>query len=168
MKRTLLKIVLVAVFSLLAINQVKTAFFYVASVSQAAQGVHLPSKKAWRFARLLAMETQENLKTYQLGLKALFPFHHIPSAQDLFDSIRSHPRFLGFLTKDEASDRFTTGNDNFVIFEEKNRTEAHFYVVHNSGSRHFTVNQTGFAGIDNYETVQYPSLARLLKDTVAL
>ncbi len=168
MKKTLFKIAFVAVISLSVVHRVQASvnlspfdFFKSAEVLGSV------SKKARHFSRFLAMGTQENLKAYHLGLETLFAGYRIPSAQDLFDSIRSHSNFLGFLTENEAVDRLSGASNSFVIFEEKNGAEAHFYIVHPKGIRHFNVNGIGFAGLDNSEGIQYPSLASFLESTVA-
>ncbi len=120
MKKTLFKIAFVAVVSLSAMCKVQAdSILSSVDASRPAEAVNILSKRAERFSHLLAMGTQENLKAYHLGLKALFPSHPIPSAHDLFQSIRSHSSFLGSLTKDEALDRFDAGNDSLAIFEEE-------------------------------------------------
>ncbi len=168
MKKTLFKVAFVVVFSLSGVckaqagsslNQVDALHF--------SGAINVPQKSAERFSHFLAMGTQENLKAYHLGLKALFAQYHIPSAQDLFDSIRSHSNFLGLLTKDEAVNEFNKANNSFVLFEEKNRSEVHFYIIHAKGLRHFNVNEVGFAAIDNVDK-QYPSFSNFLKSTVVI
>ena len=75
------------------------------------------------------METEENLKAYHLGLRSIFPGYHIPSAEDLLNSIRSHSEFIGLLSQDEAKERFQDEEKSYFIFEEKNNTPGHFYTA---------------------------------------
>ncbi len=166
MKKTLFKIAFVAVLSLSAMCKAQPdASLNPFDFFKSTAVLSTFGKKDERFSHFLAMGTQENLKAYHLGLRSLFPAYHIPSAQDLFESIRSHSNFLGFLTQDEAIDELNTAKGNFAIFEEKNKAEAHFYVIHAEGLRHFTVNEVGFASIDNSQAVRYPSLAGFLEST---
>ncbi len=166
MKKTLFKVAFVVVFSLSGACKARAG----SSLSRVdalhfSESMNIPHKGAERFSYFLAMGTQENLKAYHLGLKALFMEYHIPSAQDLFESIRSHSNFLGLLTKDEAVNEFNKANNGFVLFEEKNRSGVHFYIIHAKGLRHFSVNETGFASIDNAQGIRYPFLTSLLKST---
>ncbi len=166
MKETLLKIIFVAVLSLSVINKAR-AMQCAANILQPRRVMSVPSQEPKRFSCLLAMETQQNLKAYHLGLKAVFAHYHIPSANDLLKTIRSHSNFLGTLAKNEALDRFSRVKLPFFIFEEKDMLEPHFYVVRGGGMRHFTVDKGEYAGIDNISSIKYPSFSRFLKSTVA-
>ena len=118
------------------------------------------------FSHFLAMQTEENLKAYHLGLRAIFPNYHIPSSEDLLSSIRSHSQFIGLMSQDEAREKFQTGQKPYFIFEEKDNIPGHFYIVHPGGFRHFTVNDRQLAGIDNGDGCYYPTLKHLIKSTV--
>lgn len=113
------------------------------------------------FTHLFAMGTSENLKTYHIGLRSLFPNYQAPCNQDLLTSIRSHQKFVGYLSREEALDRFKAGEFRYFIFEEKDHSD-HFYVAYSGNLRHFTVNHKQYAGIDNGVSIYYPSLSHFL------
>lgn len=120
------------------------------------------------FSHLFAMGTDENLKAYHIGLKYIFPNYQIPSVQNLLDTIRSHSRFVGFLSQDEAWNRCQTQENRYFIFEEKGNVPGHFYIAYSQKLRHFTVNKKEIAGIHNGHSVCYPGLNRLLQSTFAI
>ena len=130
-----------------------------AQVAPVAQGSH-------SFSHFLALGTNENLKTYHLGLRSIFPNHCIPSAEDLLNSIRSHSQFVGLMSQNEAQEQFQAGRQPYLIFEERGNVPGHFYVAHPGGLRHFAVNAIEIAGIDNGAMSRYPVLSHLLTSTV--
>ena len=166
MKKTLLNITLVSAFGLSTIcgwcqapSPSKTAAFL--------QSSQMPYdlEEVSRFSHFLGMGTQENLKAYHIGLKALFPQHRIPSSSDLLDSVYSHENFVGSLTQLDALDRLKGGSDPFIIFKDTRDEEGHFYIAHSGGLRHFIVNKMEIASIDNVYPC-YPSLNHLLQSTL--
>jgi hypothetical protein len=159
MKKTLIKIALVAALSLSTIPGWSKALAVPMKFIEAFK----TPKGSHHFSHLLAMGTQENLKTYHLGLQALFPDYQIPSAQDLLDAIESHPQFFGTLTQSEAIEQFERNAHPFIIFEED---KGHFYIAHSGGLRHFTIAGREFPRFDNGQDFRYPDLSHFLESTL--
>ena len=163
MKKALFTVSLTAALSLSTAlgwsNNVSFASKPWIQVSPVAQG-----KRS--FSHFLALGTNENLKAYHLGLRSIFPSYHIPSAEDLLNSIRSHHQFIGLMSQEKALNRFKAKMDtSYVIFEEENHT-GHFHMIHSGGLRHFTVNAMEIPGIDNGSHLCYASLGHFLRSTL--
>ena len=165
MKKALFTVSLTAALSLSTAlgwsNNVSFASKPWIQVSPVAQG-----KRS--FSHFLALGTNENLKAYHLGLRSIFPSYHIPSAEDLLNSIRSHHQFIGLMSQEKALNRFKVKMDaSYVIFEEENHT-GHFYMIHSGGSRHFTISNRQLAGIDNGGNIRFPNLSHFVQSTLFL
>lgn len=169
MKKTLLKIAIYAALTLTTLSgwsqtvpAPKVAFFL------ANQNPSKLSNHTGQFSLYFGLQTDENLKTYHLGLKTLFLDHHIPSSRDLLAAIRNHPHFIGLQTQSEALKQWNKQETPYLIFEEYGKNSPHFYIAHSCGLRHFTVNQQAIAGLDNGRDDRFPHLEALVNATITL
>ncbi|MCB1116279.1 MAG: hypothetical protein KDK71_07410 [Chlamydiia bacterium] len=168
MKKTLLKIACIAALSLSTLSAWSQDFSLRTCTFSLNTTMSDEAKQAsGKFSCLEALGTLENLKAYHLGLRALFPDHHIPTPQDQLKVIRSHSHFEGSLTQPEALQLFMNENRTYFIFEEKGRKEPHFYLAHSGGLRHFTVNPADISGLDNGSVIVYISLDLFIRSTLA-
>lgn len=169
MKKTLLKIAIYATMALTTLLEwsppVSTSniAFFLEKPSLSKLSTH-----TIQFSHFFGLHTDENLKTYHLGLKALFPDHLIPSSIDLLTAIRLHPHFIGLQTQTEALNLWNKQEKPYLIFEKQGRIGPHFYIAHSLGLRHFTVNQKAIAGLDNGHELRFPHLEHLIRSTIIL
>lgn len=120
-----------------------------------------------QMSKMFGLNTAENLKAYHYGLKTIYPIHSIPAKENLLESIRAYPMFIGEVTKPlaaaEVSSRLET--TPFFIYEIKKQEDApHFYLASSKGVRHFTVELRGvLASIDNGVMLAYPMLSHFIE-----
>jgi len=123
---------------------------------------------------MLALQSNENLRTYHLGAKFFNPAHKVPTEKDLSDSIKSHPFFIGRFTNEPNYDEYVSLKDqfnySFFILETVKNDKIDFYMVHLKGIRHFVIStkndrQDNLASIDN-SAKNYPDLESFIKCTL--
>lgn len=169
MKKTLLKISLAAV--LILSTQIGHAHkSFNKNIYFSWPQIQKPSKRNQIYSHYLALNTEENLKAYHLGLKALFLDYHIPTVEDLIHTIRIHPLYSGKLNKTEGIKLSEHSQAPFIIFEEQNDEQiCHFYIACEQKLRHFSVKSLSenkkIASIENAGFFEYPTLNRFLQCT---
>lgn len=174
MKKTLMKITLVAAFllssssfsnSLFATDPVQSAFVAFTQLSTEVE----KDFSDFSVVSRQGLKSEGELKAYHLGLQALNSEYRIPNEKDLLDAIHAHPSFVGVLSDNR---NVYDGEDSHFIFEMIKDGKEHFYLSHKKGIRHFVVNtvvEEGFttphllnATIDTY----YPSIDHFIRSTV--
>lgn len=169
MKKNLVKIACIAALSLSTLSAWSQNFsLRTCNFSLNTTMSNEVKQASGKFSRFEALGTLENLKAYHLGLRALFPDHHIPTPQDQLKAIRFHSHFEGYLTQSEALQLFKNENRTYFIFEEKGREEPHFYLTHAGGLRHFTVNPADISALDNGSVLVYISLDPFIRSTLVI
>ncbi len=124
---------------------------------------------------MYSLQTGENLRAYHLGLKFFNPDHKVPTVEDLTDSIRSHPFFIGKFTNEPDHEEYAILRNKishpFFILETTLNGNSDFYMVHSRGIRHFFMttqnkhldNLTSFS---NSSGKNYPDLNSFIKCTL--
>jgi len=122
---------------------------------------------------MYSLQTGENLRAYHLGLKFFNPDHKVPTVEDLTDSIRSHPFFIGKFANEPTHEEYSILRNKishpFFILETRLNGKSDFYMAHSNGVRHFSIN-TSFksckmASLDNGGGKDYPDLDSFIKCT---
>jgi len=168
MKKTLFRISMVAILTL----SMQLGYSHKAKVEK---GFYFSWPKARyvlemknSYAYYLGLYTEENFKAYHTGLKMLFPTHHLPTFEEMLNSIYNHSEFYGILSKEQALKKVRESAKGLVVFRDKKT--SHFYIAHRKGFRHFSVNtvKVGNANagkLDNLTGLMYPNIDHLLECT---
>ena len=173
MKALLMKIGLIAatIWSTHCIGLMPSLLPFPKTISHVAPSA-VPKKKKI-FSQYLALETNENLKAYHLGLQTISKRHLIPNFAVLLETILSHSHFCGVMTTEQGIELFHQSALPFLIFQDqKSGSQPHFYIAHPRGLRHFTINTLGIgndamASLDNGVTHRYPSLNHFINSTLS-
>jgi len=175
MKKKLMKITLVAV-SIFCLNLYAKINTYAAG-SKNSQII--TNAKANRYNRqyvhMYALQNNENLRTYNLGVKFFNLSNSGLTIEDFYESIVSHQFFIGSLENMSIDEIYVSFKDkvdySFFIFETFQRGKSDFYIAYSGGLRHFTINTVN----DRLDTMtclcngcdkNYPNLDSFIKCTL--
>ncbi len=129
-----------------------------------------------QLARMYGLQNRENLKAYHVGSKFFNPYHKVPTAENLADSIKSHQYFIGIFANEPSYDEYISLKAKvkhpFFILETCQNERSDFYMVHSKGIRHFSVkslnkvDKNSMASIDNGGLLDYPDLDSFITCTL--
>ncbi len=129
-----------------------------------------------QLARMYGLQNRENLKAYHVGSKFFDPSHKVPTVENLADSIKSHPYFIGSFANEPSYDEYISLKAKvkhpFFILETRQNERSDFYMVHSKGVRHFSIkslnkiDKNSMASIDNSVVIDYPDLLSFIKCTL--
>lgn len=165
MRKTILKtILLIGVASVAVIHSGR---------SNAQERVCIEQRAEWKHtvSRLFGLNLAQNFKAYHVASHFFFAGHCMPSVQDMFDAIYSHPAFQGTRGLEEGAALLASSGQPYVLFQEKGSEENSFYVAHERGMRHFSVEGIQVAGsiggaLLNLQAGKYPTLSSFLRCTL--
>ena len=123
---------------------------------------------------MIALQNSGNLRAHHIGAKFFNPLYKVPTSNDLYNSIKSHPFFIGRLAKEPNHEEYVSLKNKishpFFIFETRLKGKSDFYMVHSKGVRHFEINvqsdrQDNLASIDN-SCKDYPDMKSFIRCTL--